>query len=39
MDDFERCWMIGEWDGQLCIMCPHNSECGASEDKEADVNE
>lgn len=31
-DEYERCWMTGEYDDQYCLMCPHNAECNSEED-------
>lgn len=32
--DFESCWNTGEYDGQMCDLCPHNSECSGYEEED-----
>ena len=31
MDEFERCWMTGDYDEQDCEECPHKDECSGYE--------
>ena len=30
-NEFERCWMTGEYDGAECEECPHKDECSGYE--------
>lgn len=33
-DEYEKCWITGEYDDQHCYDCPHNHECNGEEDEE-----
>ncbi len=33
-DDYEVCWILGEYSDQICEFCPHKEECSANENNE-----